>query len=273
MRTIPAELVKRYEARGVVDPGHHWATCWPAGWRPRPGRYVPGALGRAALGRDLRRCRARRAPAGRRPARARRRSRRRGRLPAAELDGGRRASSGPRRSSARWSCRSSTSTGARRWPTSWTRSRRASSSPRSGSAAWSSSPTCAPGCPSSAWWDSNFDDLLAAEPLPGVIAADPAGPALIAFTSGTTRDPKGVIHSHQTLGFEVRQLAERYPPDRGRQLTAAPVGHFIGMLNAFLIPLLDGSPVNLADVWDPARRPGPDGQRRAHGGRRRPVLS
>jgi acyl-CoA synthetase (AMP-forming)/AMP-acid ligase II len=62
-----------------------------------------------------------------------------------------------------------------------------------------------------------------------------------------------VIHSHQTLGFEVRQLAERYPPDRGRQLTAAPVGHFIGMLNAFLIPLLDGSPVNLADVWDPAR--------------------
>ena len=100
---------------------------------------------------------------------------------------------------------------------------------------------------------SDFDELLAAEPLPGVIAADPAGPALIAFTSGTTRDPKGVIHSHQTLGFEVRQLAERYPPDRGRQLTAAPVGHFIGMLNAFLIPLLDGSPVNLADVWDPAR--------------------
>jgi acyl-CoA synthetase len=100
---------------------------------------------------------------------------------------------------------------------------------------------------------SNFDELLAPEPLPGVIAADPARLALIAFTSGTTRDPKGVIHSHQTLGFEVRQLAERYPPDRGTQLTAAPVGHFIGMLNAFLIPLLDGSPVNLADAWDPAR--------------------
>src|SRR6266702_4767255 len=99
----------------------------------------------------------------------------------------------------------------------------------------------------------SFDELLGAEPMPGVIAADPAGPALNAFTSGTTRDPKGVIHSHQTLGFETRQLAERYPPDRGRQLTAAPVGHFIGMLNAFLIPLLDGSPVNLADVWDPAR--------------------
>ncbi|NEC85425.1 AMP-binding protein [Streptomyces sp. SID12501] len=97
----------------------------------------------------------------------------------------------------------------------------------------------------------DFDDLLADEPLPGVLPADPAGPALIAFTSGTTRDPKGVVHSHQTLGFETRQLAGLYPPDRGRQLTSAPVGHFIGMVNAFLIPVLDGTPVNLADVWDP----------------------
>jgi acyl-CoA synthetase (AMP-forming)/AMP-acid ligase II len=75
---------------------------------------------------------------------------------------------------------------------------------------------------------------------------------LIAFTSGTTRDPKGVVHSHRTLGHETRQLAASYPPDRGRQLTAAPVGHFIGMVNAFLIPVLDGTPVHLTDVWDPA---------------------
>ncbi|MEU6753709.1 AMP-binding protein, partial [Spirillospora sp. NPDC046719] len=99
----------------------------------------------------------------------------------------------------------------------------------------------------------DFDDLLAADPMPGVTATDPALPALIAFTSGTTRDPKGVVHSHRTLGYETRQLAGLYPPDRGRQLTSAPVGHFIGMVNAFLIPVLDGTPVNLADVWDPAQ--------------------
>jgi acyl-CoA synthetase len=75
----------------------------------------------------------------------------------------------------------------------------------------------------------DFDDLLADAPMPGV------------------------IHSHQTLGFETRQLAGLYPPDRGRQLTAAHVGHFIGMVNAFLIPVLDGTPVNPADVWDPQR--------------------
>ena len=100
--------------------------------------------------------------------------------------------------------------------------------------------------------DRDFNDLLDDEPMAGVCRTDPAGRALIAFTSGTTRDPKGVIHSHQTLGHETRQLAGLYPPDRGRQLTAAPVGHFIGMVNAFLIPVLDGTPVNLTDVWDPA---------------------
>lgn len=99
----------------------------------------------------------------------------------------------------------------------------------------------------------DFEDLLEPDPMPGTIATDPTGPALIAFTSGTTRDPKGVIHSHQTLGYETRQLADFYPQDRGRQLTAAPVGHFIGMVNAFLIPVLDGTPVNLADTWDPAQ--------------------
>ena len=99
----------------------------------------------------------------------------------------------------------------------------------------------------------DFDELLATEPMSGVVAVDPDAPALIAFTSGTTRDPKGVIHSHRTLGFETRQLSDHFPPDLGAQLTAAPVGHFIGMLNALLIPVLDGAAINLLDVWNPER--------------------
>jgi acyl-CoA synthetase len=101
--------------------------------------------------------------------------------------------------------------------------------------------------------DLAFQRLLADEPMTGTIAADPGGPALIAFTSGTTREPKGVIHSHQTLNCETRQLLDNYPPNRGRQLTATPVGHFIGMLGAFLIPVLEGAPIDLCDVWDPGR--------------------
>ncbi|MGV9408757.1 AMP-binding protein [Nocardia sp. NPDC003693] len=99
----------------------------------------------------------------------------------------------------------------------------------------------------------DFDDLLADEPMIGVAAVDPDAPALIAFTSGTTRDPKGVIHSHRTLGFETRQLGGHYPDDFGPQLTAAPVGHFIGMVNALLISVLNAAPIHLLDVWNPER--------------------
>jgi acyl-CoA synthetase (AMP-forming)/AMP-acid ligase II len=99
-----------------------------------------------------------------------------------------------------------------------------------------------------------FESVVAAgasSPLTEPAAVDPDNPAIIGFTSGTTRDPKGVIHSHNTIGFETRQLEALIPQGGPPQLTGAPVGHFIGMLNAFLIPLLRDRPVNLLDVWDP----------------------
>ncbi|MCB0934406.1 MAG: AMP-binding protein [Mycobacterium sp.] len=99
----------------------------------------------------------------------------------------------------------------------------------------------------------DFDDLLADEPMSGELHTDPAAPTLIAFTSGTTRDPKGVVHSHQTLSCETHQLLANYATDRGRQITATPVGHFIGMVGAFLIPVIEGAPVDLCDVFDPGR--------------------
>ncbi|OBF95630.1 AMP-dependent synthetase [Mycobacterium sp. 852002-51152_SCH6134967] len=97
----------------------------------------------------------------------------------------------------------------------------------------------------------DFDDLLSPTPMAGVLDADPAGPALIAFTSGTTRDPKGVVHSHQSLGFEIRQLAANHPPNPSGSVMALPVGHFIGMLGGLLCPVLEGVPVHLCDAWDP----------------------
>lgn len=99
----------------------------------------------------------------------------------------------------------------------------------------------------------DFDELLDDEPLTDHLAVPADAPAVVAFTSGTTRNAKGVVHSHQTLGYETRQLANAYPPGLERQLTAAPVGHFIGMLNAFLIPVLNGTPIYLTDAWNPAQ--------------------
>jgi acyl-CoA synthetase len=94
-------------------------------------------------------------------------------------------------------------------------------------------------------------DRLDTEPLVGPEPVDPDAPAVIAFTSGTTRDPKGVVHSHRTIGFETRQLDHMFPKGGPPQITGAPVGHFIGMVNAFLVPLLRERAVNLVDVWDP----------------------
>jgi acyl-CoA synthetase (AMP-forming)/AMP-acid ligase II len=98
---------------------------------------------------------------------------------------------------------------------------------------------------------SPFASFLDAEPIDGPLPVDPGSPAIIGFTSGTTRDPKGVIHSHRTIGCEMRQLDHLFPVGGPPQITGAPVGHFIGMLNAFLVPLLRDRPVTLIDVWDP----------------------
>ena len=96
-----------------------------------------------------------------------------------------------------------------------------------------------------------FPELLDAEPVEGPAPVDPDAPALVGFTSGTTRDPKGVVHSHRTIGCETRQLDEMFPTSGPPTITGAPVGHFIGMLNAFLVPMLQLRPVSLIDVWDP----------------------
>jgi acyl-CoA synthetase (AMP-forming)/AMP-acid ligase II len=95
--------------------------------------------------------------------------------------------------------------------------------------------------------------LLDANPISGPVEVDPDSPAVIAFTSGTTKDPKGVIHSHRTIGCEARHLSSMGPAVSPPQITAAPVGHFIGMVNAFLTPLIKTMPVCLVDVFDPKR--------------------
>jgi acyl-CoA synthetase (AMP-forming)/AMP-acid ligase II len=97
-----------------------------------------------------------------------------------------------------------------------------------------------------------FAAAVDGEAITGPAPVDPDAPAVVAFTSGTTRDPKGVIHSHRTITYETRQLDWMFPPGGPPQITGAPVGHFIGLLNAFLVPLLRDRPVNLVDVWDPA---------------------
>jgi acyl-CoA synthetase len=97
-----------------------------------------------------------------------------------------------------------------------------------------------------------FGDLASSPPIDLDRSTDPSSPALVGWTSGTTSNPKGVVHSDQTVLAEVRQLSERVPPNNRPNLLANPISHAIGMLGGLLGPLETGRPVHLLDQWNPA---------------------
>ena len=97
---------------------------------------------------------------------------------------------------------------------------------------------------------ASYDRLVASDPFGEPAAVDPDQPAIIAYTSGTTADPKGVVHTHRSFLAEIRQLAAIQVAGGRPVLIGAPIGHAIGMLGGLLLPLYRGQAVHLADVWD-----------------------
>jgi acyl-CoA synthetase (AMP-forming)/AMP-acid ligase II len=98
----------------------------------------------------------------------------------------------------------------------------------------------------------SLDDLLAipARPLPPLPPTSGETAAAIIYTSGSTANPKGAVHSDDVLAFEVRQS---YPPGRMADtiwLNAAPAGHMGGYLAALKL-MMCGRPGVWMDRWDP----------------------
>ena len=83
--------------------------------------------------------------------------------------------------------------------------------------------------------------------LPHVRADDVA---VLAYTSGTTSDPKGVIHDHRTMLAELTHMADYMTAGRSK-LMGSPVTHATGMLGAVLGPLVTDQAIHLIDRWDP----------------------
>ena len=96
----------------------------------------------------------------------------------------------------------------------------------------------------------SFDVLADAPPVDAACVADPDGPALIAYTSGTTAEPRGAVHTHRSIGAEVRQLAAA-APSGPPALVGAPISHAIGLLGGLLVPVHRGQPVHMIDLWEP----------------------
>jgi len=98
---------------------------------------------------------------------------------------------------------------------------------------------------------TRWADLLAAEraePYHG----DPDDVALLVYTSGTTAEPKGVQHTHNTLLAEIRSLEQfLYAGERSVNLGAFPAGHIAGVLS-LLRMFVFGTTTILLDQWNPA---------------------
>ena len=103
--------------------------------------------------------------------------------------------------------------------------------------------------------------------IPGVLASSdlsreiaPVSPAdvsmddlaVLAFTSGTTGESKGVMHSHATMHAAIDDFVSHAGFDRGlTSLVISPFGHLTGFTWGILMPLRGAGDVVLLETWDP----------------------
>ena len=100
----------------------------------------------------------------------------------------------------------------------------------------------------------SFDHLVDVAPVDDVADVDPAQPAVIGWTSGTTGSPKGVLLAHRAMCAETRwHMSPMINGLSPRLASTSPVSHVTGMLVSVLVPPLLGREIHLLDFWDPTR--------------------
>lgn len=83
---------------------------------------------------------------------------------------------------------------------------------------------------------------------------DPNNVKLILYTSGTTAEPKGVQHTHNTLICENLNASNFWGvKEEDVIFMPSPVTHVTGYLYALELPFIIGSKVVLMDLWKPER--------------------
>ena len=77
---------------------------------------------------------------------------------------------------------------------------------------------------------------------------------MILWTSGTTSDPKGVVHTHQSLRVEADTIAAAHDMRTGEPLLLPmPITHVAGLTYGVLLPVTSGITAVLMDIWEPSR--------------------
>jgi acyl-CoA synthetase len=95
-----------------------------------------------------------------------------------------------------------------------------------------------------------FDALVAAIEIAQHVKCQPNDLAMLVYTSGTTADPKGVMHSSKTILAELAdQEASRADIANETILTPWPPGHVAGALSLLRF-LVYGVPIVAMDQWN-----------------------
>jgi acyl-CoA synthetase (AMP-forming)/AMP-acid ligase II len=99
-------------------------------------------------------------------------------------------------------------------------------------------------------WESLLDRTCAE----GVEAADPNAVKLVLYTSGTTGNPKGVLHSHNTIMSEIDAVIGFWGiTQRDVVLMPSPVTHITGYLYALEVAFAAGVKVVFMERWNAAQ--------------------
>jgi cyclohexanecarboxylate-CoA ligase len=95
-------------------------------------------------------------------------------------------------------------------------------------------------------WEERHGHLLDGREL------GPDDPYLVLFTSGTTSEPKGVLHSQNTLYAAIRGEADAFGLDETIVMyTTALYTHYTGLVQGMLMPLMLGGTMAFQDSKDP----------------------
>ncbi len=99
-----------------------------------------------------------------------------------------------------------------------------------------------------------FEELRRSTTRPPRHRRSPHDVAMLFYTSGTTADPKGVMHTTSTIGAYTRSGVEVMGTGRDDVgLLQFPLTHIGGLAAFIATPLLAGSRVVYLDQWEPGR--------------------
>ncbi len=102
--------------------------------------------------------------------------------------------------------------------------------------------------------ENSFERLLLRDDTPALTGQglSPDDVLLLMYTSGTTGEPKGVMHSSNTLFANLHGFIDAYGlTQKDVILGASPMAHLTGFGYLAMIPLILNATTVLQDIWEP----------------------